>query len=103
MTLSGFDLTALEPEAPPNYRLMVVLCPSIAANLRLLDRHSDPLPSDSGNSDLRVAALEIAGFHPSQSGDRWHDNVCFLSELLTRCKPASDETSVIVTRKDWPI
>jgi len=31
MALSGFNLISLEPEVPPNHRLMVVLCPSIAA------------------------------------------------------------------------
>jgi len=77
MTLSGFDLIAIAPELPSDHRLMVVLCTSIAANFRLLDRHSNPLRCDSGNSDLRVAALEIAGIHPSQSGDRWHDDICF--------------------------
>jgi hypothetical protein len=77
MALSGFNLISREPEVPPNHRLMVVLCPPIAANFRLLDRHSNSMQCDSGGLDLRTMALEIAGIHPSQSGDRWHDGVCF--------------------------
>jgi hypothetical protein len=72
MALSGFDLIALQPEASTNHRLLVFLCPPIAVNFRLLNRHSNPMQCDSGDFDLRVAALEIAGIHPSQSGDRWH-------------------------------
>jgi hypothetical protein len=77
MALSGFDLIANATEVPLNHRLMVFLCPPIAANFRLLDRHLKPVQCDSGGRDLRVSALEIAGIHPSQSGDRWHDDVCF--------------------------